>query len=65
MALIGQAVSEKMFENHGHVRVYITGRGADNHMGVNLFFYQHKSSVSLHLSFPLNDIVSYFSNSNR
>ena len=33
MDLIGQAVSEKMFENHGHIYVHSPGTGADNHLG--------------------------------
>ena len=32
-ALIGQVVSEKMFENNGHIHVYIPGAGADNSLG--------------------------------
>ena len=33
MALIGQAVSEKMFEYYGHIHVYRPGAGADHPLG--------------------------------
>ena len=33
VALIGQAVSEKMFENNGNTHVYSFGAGADNPWG--------------------------------
>ena len=37
MALIGQAVSEKMFEYYGQIHVYSPGAGADNPLGSKLF----------------------------
>ena len=36
-ALIGQAVSEKMFEYYGHIHVYRPGAGADNPPGAKIF----------------------------
>ena len=44
--LIGQAVSEKMFEYYGHTHVYSPGAGADNPLGPK-YFHKHKSSVHL------------------
>ena len=38
LGLIGQVVSEKMFENNGYVHVYSPGAGADNPPGVNFSF---------------------------
>ena len=37
LALIGQAVSEKMFENNGYIHVYSPGAGADNPLVSNIF----------------------------
>ena len=37
LALIGQAVSEKMFDNNGYIHVYCPGTGADNPLGSNSF----------------------------
>ena len=37
MALIGQVVSEEMFENDGYVHLYNSGAGADNPLG-QMFF---------------------------
>ena len=39
-ALIGQAVSEKMVENNGHIQVYSRVEGTDNHLGH--FFFKNK-----------------------
>ena len=39
MALIGPAISEKMFENNGSVHVYRSVAGADNPLGQILFIY--------------------------
>ena len=36
MALIGQAISEKMFESSGHIHVNSPGTGADNPWGHSL-----------------------------
>ena len=33
--LIGQVISEKMFENNGYIHVYSPGAGADNPLGSN------------------------------
>ena len=33
LALISQMISEKMFENNGHIHLYRHGAGADNPMG--------------------------------
>ena len=49
MALIGQAVSEKMFEYYGHTHVYSPGTGADNTLGPKHF---HKHEYSVHLLIP-------------
>ena len=35
LLLIGQAVSEKMFDNIGYIHVYGPGAGADNPLGSN------------------------------
>ena len=35
--LIGQALSEKMFKNNGHVHVYSPMEGVDNPLGQSLF----------------------------
>ena len=45
-ALIGQAVSEKMFEYFGHMHVYSPGAGTDKPLGPK-YFHTHKSSVLL------------------
>ena len=37
LGLIGQAVSEKMFENNYYIHVYSPGTGADNPLGSNFF----------------------------
>ena len=37
MALIGQTVSEKRFDNNGYMHVYIPRVGADNPLGSNSF----------------------------
>ena len=37
MALTGQAVSEKMFDNNGYIHVYSPGAGTDNPLGSNCF----------------------------
>ena len=53
-ALIGQAVSEKMFENNGHIQVYSPGTGADNPPGVifslTVLFSQHSPLLQV---FPI------------
>ena len=46
LALISQAVSEKMFEYYGHTHVYRPRAGADNTLGPK-YFHKHKSSVHL------------------
>ena len=46
MVFIGQAVSEKMFENNDHIHVSSSGAGADNPLGSKLF---HKPSYSVSL----------------
>ena len=49
LALIGNAVSEKMFEYYGHIHViymYIAS-GTDKTLGTKCF-HKHKSSVHLH-----------------
>ena len=46
LALIGQAVLEKMFEYFGHIHVYSPGTGADNPLGLK-YYHKHKSSVHL------------------
>ena len=43
--LIGQAVSEKMFENNGHIHVFSPMVGADN----PLWYFFHKHNYSLNL----------------
>ena len=47
--MIGQAVSEKMFEYYGHTHVYSPGAGADNPLGPKYF---HKHEYSVHLLIP-------------
>ena len=37
LALTGQAISEKMFENNGHIHVFSPGAGADHLLGSNIF----------------------------
>ena len=49
LALIGLAVSEKMFQYYGHIHVYSPGAGADNPLGPN-YFLKHKSSDHLLIS---------------
>ena len=51
LALIGQAVSEKLFQYYGHIHVYSPGAGADNPLGPK-YFHKHNSSV--HLLIPSN-----------
>ena len=47
LALIGQAVMEKtLFENNGHIHVYIPGEGTDNPLGSEVL-YKHKYCVTL------------------
>ena len=62
LALISQAVSEKMFQYYGHTHVYSPGAGADNPFGPK-YFHKHKSSVHLLIPskfLPLNDISLFF-----
>ena len=37
LAVIGQVVSEYMFENNSHIHVYSLGPGADNPLGSKFF----------------------------
>ena len=37
LAFIGQAVSEKMFDNNGYINVCSPGTGTDNPLGSNSF----------------------------
>ena len=60
-ALIGQVVSEKMFEYYGHIHVHSPGAGADNRLGTNCF-HKHKSSV--HLVLPFKSYFNSFPHSN-
>ena len=41
---IGQAVSEKMFENNGHLHEHYSGAGADNHLS---FFFKNFNVLSI------------------
>ena len=66
LALIGRAVSEKIFEYYGnrHVHVlYCPGVGSDRPLG-SFFFQNHKSSVHLPISddkfFSSNYILTIF-----
>ena len=43
--LNGQVVSEKIFENNGHIHVYNPGVRADNPLGPNIF-HSHNNSVA-------------------
>ena len=56
-ALIGQAVSEKMFDSIGYIHVYSPGIGADNHTESNSFQY---NSVSLVLCCKFSSIKNDF-----
>ena len=51
LALIGLAVSEKMFQYYGHIHVHVYSprAGADNPLGTK-YFLKHKSSVHLIIS---------------
>ena len=63
LALIGQAVSEKIFEYYGDIHVYCPGVGSDHALGTNFFFQNLKSSVHLPISFKFfssNDILTIF-----
>ena len=53
-ALIGQAVSEKMFENNGNVHVYSPGAGADNPLGS--FFHKQYYLVNIVLCCKFSSI---------
>ena len=58
--MIGQGVSEKMFEYYGHIHVY--SPEADNPLGPK-YFHKHKSSVSLLIPSkisPFNGIFLFF-----
>ena len=62
LALIGHVVSEKMFENNGHIHVYSPEAGAYNSLG-QLIFQNLKSSVNLVIcckNFPVNYYVTVF-----
>ena len=53
--LIGQVVSEKMFENNGHIHVHVLGRDRQQ---------EHNSSDNLVIGcnfFQLNDFETHFS----
>ena len=53
LALIDQGISEKMFENNGHIHVYSPGAGAYNPIGPILFL-KHKFGHFMQV-FALND----------
>ena len=60
--LIGQAVSEKIFEYYGNIHLYCPGVGADHPLR-SIFVSNHKSSVHLPISiefFLSNDILTIF-----
>ena len=65
LALIGHAVSEKIFEYYCDIHVYCPGVEADQPLGSIFFLQNHKSSVHLPISFKFfssNDILTIFPN---
>ena len=61
LALIGQAISEKIFKYHCDIHVYCPGVGSNQPLG-SKFFQNHKTSVHLPISFKFlsNDILTIF-----
>ena len=57
--LIGQVVSEKMFETNGHINVYSPRAGVDNPLGLN-FFHEHRYSVNLVICCKFSQQISSF-----
>ena len=66
LALIGQAVSEKIFEYYGDIHVYCPGMGTDQALGSKCF-QNHKSSFHVPISFKFfssDVILTIFPHSN-
>ena len=60
LALIGQAVSEKVFEYDGHIHIYCPWIGADNPLGKNVFIYIKILSICIVLARFPNLIKFYY-----
>ena len=60
LALIGQAVSEKIFKYYGDINVYYPRVGAVQTCGPMLFFQNHISSVHLPISFKFFPSIDMF-----